>query len=124
MAGQHLTGFARVQAAFFNSLKGYKATWDSEEAFRQEVYLFAIAIPLGLWLGDTGVEKVLLVGSTLLVWIVELLNTGIEVVVDRISFERHELSGKAKDIGSAAVFTALILAGLTWLLVLVPHYVK
>lgn len=122
MAGQNLTGLARIQAAFINSLKGYKATWQTEEAFRQEVYLFAVMAPLGLWLGTTGLEKALLVGSVLLVWIVELLNTGIEVVVDRISFERHELSGKAKDIGSAAVLTALLLAGLTWGLILWPHY--
>ena len=122
MAGQNLTGLARIQAAFFNSLKGYKATWETEEAFRQEVYLCVVLVPLGLWLGQTGIEKALLVGSVLLVWIVELLNTGIEVVVDRISFERHELSGKAKDIGSAAVLTSLILTGLTWALVLWPHY--
>jgi diacylglycerol kinase (ATP) len=122
MAGQNLTGIARMQAAFLNSVKGYKSTWDTEEAFRQEVYLLAIAVPLGLWLGDNGIEKALLVGSVLLVAIVELLNTGIEVVVDRISYERHELSGKAKDIGSAAVLTALFLAGLTWVLILAPHY--
>jgi len=122
MAGQNLTGIARMQAAFLNSVKGYKSTWDTEEAFRQEVYLLAIAVPLGLWLGDNGIDKALLVGSVLLVAIVELLNTGIEVVVDRISYERHELSGKAKDIGSAAVLTALFLAGLTWVLILAPHY--
>jgi diacylglycerol kinase (ATP) len=122
MAGQNLSGLARIQAAFFNSLKGYRATWATEEAFRQEVYLFLVTAPLGFWLGETGIEKVLLVGSVLLIWIVELLNTAVEVVVDRISFERHELSGKAKDIGSAAVMTALILAGLTWVLILAPRY--
>jgi diacylglycerol kinase (ATP) len=122
MAGQNLKGLARLNAAFFNSLKGFKATWAHEEAFRQEALLCFIAAPLGLWLGQTGVEKALLVGSLLLVLIVELLNTGIEVVVDRISFERHELSGRAKDIGSAAVLTSLLLAGVVWALVLLPHY--
>ncbi|MBS1214818.1 MAG: diacylglycerol kinase, partial [Proteobacteria bacterium] len=105
MAGQNLKGLARINAAFFNSMKGFRATWLSEEAFRQEVYLLAITAPLSLWLGETSVEKALLLGSILLVLIVELLNTGIEIVVDRISFERHELSGRAKDVGSAAVLT-------------------
>lgn len=120
MAGQNLKGIARIHAAFFNSLQGFKATWQHEEAFRQEVILFVIAAPLGLWLGQTGVERALLVGSVLLVLIVELLNTGIEIVVDRISFERHELSGRAKDVGSAAVLTSLLLAAVIWLLVLLP----
>jgi len=122
MAGQNLKGFARIYAAFFNSLKGFKAAWLNEEAFRQEAVLFVVAAPLGLWLGQGGVEKALLVGSLLLVLIVELLNTGIEIVVDRISFERHELSGRAKDVGSAAVLSSLVLAGAVWALVLLPRY--
>jgi diacylglycerol kinase (ATP) len=122
MAGQNLAGWSRIHAAFFNSLKGFKATWLHEEAFRQEALLLVAAGPLGLWLGQGGVEKALLVGSLLLVLIVELLNTGIEIVVDRISFERHELSGRAKDVGSAAVLTSLALAGMVWGLVLLPHY--
>lgn len=124
MAGQNLKGIARIYAAFFHSIRGYKATWVHEEAFRQEVYLFVIAGPLGLWLGDTMVEKVLLTGSIILVMIVELLNTGIEIVVDRISFERHELSGRAKDVGSAAVLSSLALAGLTWGLLLYPRWAQ
>ena len=122
MAGQNLTGLARIHAAFFNSLKGFKATWIHEEAFRQEVYLFIIGAPLGFWLGETGGEKLLLVGSIIIVMIVELLNTGIEIVVDRISFERHELSGRAKDVGSAAVLSSLVFAGLAWGLILIPKY--
>ncbi len=122
MAGQNLKGIARIYAAFFHSARGYKATWIHEEAFRQEVYLFIFAGPLGLWIGETPVEKVLLTGSIILVMIVELLNTGIEIVVDRISFERHELSGRAKDVGSAAVLTSLVLAGLTWGLILYPRW--
>jgi len=77
-----------------------------------------VLIPLALWLGRTGVERVLLVGSVLFVMIVELLNTGIEVVVDRISHERHHLSGFAKDLGSSAVLLALLLAAITWALTL------
>ncbi len=122
MAGQNLKGLARINAAFFNSLKGFKATWRHEEAFRQEVLLLIFAAPLGIWLGKTGVEKALLLASVLLVLIVELLNTGIEIVVDRISFEHHELSGRAKDVGSAAVLIALLLAGAVWLLILLPAY--
>ena len=122
MAGQNLKGVARIYAAFFHSVRGYKATWVHEEAFRQEVYLFILAGPLGLWIGNTPVEKTLLTGSIILVMIVELLNTGIEIVVDRISFERHELSGRAKDVGSAAVLSSLVLAGLTWGLILYPRW--
>ena len=121
MAGQNLTGLARINAAFFNSMKGFKATWLHEEAFRQEVYLFVVGAPLGFWLGESATEKLLLVGSIIIVMIVELLNTGIEIVVDRISFERHELSGRAKDVGSAAVLSSLILAGLAWGLILIPR---
>lgn len=122
MAGQNLKGLARINAAFFNSMKGFKAAWLSEEAFRQEVYLLAIAGPLALWLGEGSVEKALLLGCVLMVLIVELLNTGIEIVVDRISFERHELSGRAKDVGSAAVLISLALAGCVWGLILLPRY--
>lgn len=122
MAGQNLTGLARIIAAFFNSMQGFKASWVHEEAFRQEVYLFVVAAPLALWLGETSLEKALLVGSLLLVLIVELLNTGIEIVVDRISFERHELSGRAKDVGSAAVLLSLLLAGIVWMAVLLPRF--
>lgn len=114
-------GWARLRAAFFNSMKGFRATWLHEEAFRQEVYLLIIAAPLALWLGENGIEQALLIGSVLLVLIIELLNTGIEIVVDRISFERHELSGRAKDVGSAAVFLSLLLAGIVWMAILLPH---
>ena len=122
MAGQNLKGWSRVYAAFFNSLKGIKATWLHEEAFRQEAALFVAAAPLGLWLGNGGAEKALLAGSLLLVLIVELLNTCIEIVVDRISYERHELSGRAKDVGSAAVLASLLLAAGVWALVLLPRW--
>ncbi len=89
-----------------------------EAAFRQELALSLIVIPLGLWLGHTGVERALLVAPMLLVLVVELLNSAIEATVDRIGLERHVLAGLAKDIGSAAVLMSLILLGAVWLLVL------
>ena len=101
------------------SLQGFRSTFKTEQAFRQEVLLLIILAPLGLWLGETGIERALLIGTVLLVLIVELINSAIESVVDRISIEQHELSGKAKDQGSAAVFVALVIAVMTWVLVLI-----
>lgn len=101
------------------SMKGFRSTLKTEEAFRQEVLLLIILTPLGIWLGENGIERTLLIGSILIVLIVELLNSAIESAIDRISDEHHKLSGKAKDQGSAAVFVALVLAVVTWLLVLV-----
>jgi len=106
----------RLWRATGYSLAGLRAAFRHEQAFRQEVYLLLVVVPLGLWLGDNGIEKVLLIGSWLIVMLVELLNSAVEAVVDRIGNEQHELSGRAKDIASAAVMVALILAGLTWLM--------
>jgi len=116
--GPRPAGAARLWLATLNSLRGLRHCYHSEAAFRQEVWAACVLIPLALWLGRTGVERVLLVGSVLFVMIVELLNTGIEVVVDRISHERHHLSGFAKDLGSSAVLLALLLAAMTWALTL------
>ncbi|MGB1109216.1 MAG: diacylglycerol kinase [Gammaproteobacteria bacterium] len=99
-------------------MKGFRATLKHEEAFRQEVMLMVVLAPLGAWLGDDGIERALLIGSLLIVLIVELLNSGIESAIDRISDEHHPLSGRAKDQGSAAVFVSLALVILTWGLVL------
>ena len=107
-------GLKRLYNAFFFSLQGFQAAFRTEEAFRQEIFLAVVTFPLALWLGETGIERALLFGSILLIIITELLNTGIERVVDRISFERHELSKEAKDIGSAAVLISLINAVLIW----------
>jgi diacylglycerol kinase (ATP) len=112
------TGLSRVLRAFRYSWYGFAGAWREEEAFRQEVMFAFVAIPLGLWFGDNGVERALLVGPVLLILIVELLNSAIEAVVDRFGEERHQLSGLAKDLGSAAVFTSFVLLGLNWLLVL------
>ena len=111
-------GVARLVAATKYSAAGLKAAFKSEEAFRLEVYVFIILAPLGLWLGDGGVEKLLLVGSVVQLMIVELLNTAIEVVINRISPEFHPLSGRAKDIGSACVLISIGMVVLTWSLVL------
>jgi diacylglycerol kinase (ATP) len=113
MANQN-RGFLRfVQAAGY-SWRGIKATYHYEEAFRQESWLAIILAPAAFWLADNGIELALLLGSLVLVLIVELLNSAVEAVVDRIGLEQHELSGRAKDIGSAAVFFALVNVAIIW----------
>lgn len=109
-----LGGIRRLLLAFVNSWKGFVGAFRSEAAFRQEVALAVVLIPLGVWLGKTALEKALLVASVLFVLIVELLNTGIETVVDRIGLERHELSGLAKDVGSTAVLLSIALLVVVW----------
>lgn len=111
-------GIRRLINAARWSIKGFRSTFRNEEAFRQELLLLPILAPLGYWLGQTGVERALLIGSLFIVLIVELLNSAVESVVDRIGPEQHKLSGRAKDQGSAAVFLALLLVVLTWVLVL------
>lgn len=111
-------GLKRIISACVYSWRGLKACWRNEAAFRQEVSVSVILIPLGLWLGDGGAEKALLAGVCFLVFIVELLNSGIEAIVDMTSPDHHELAGLAKDLGSAAVFVGNILIGITWIIVL------
>lgn len=108
------TGVSRLIAATGFTFAGLAAAWKSEEAFRQEVLLAAVMIPSALWLGQTLLERIVLIATVLIVMITELLNTAVEYAIDRISTERHELSGHAKDIGSAAVFISLMLALITW----------
>ena len=112
------TGLTRLFRAFGNSLKGFTGAFREEAAFRQELALAAVVIPLGIWLGRNGVERVLLIAPMFLVLIVELLNSAIEATVDRIGYERHTLSGLAKDIGSAAVLMSLLLLTVIWVLIL------
>src|SRR5262245_32680596 len=109
-----LSGLNRLMLAFVNSWKGFRGALREEAAFRQEVALAVVLLPLGLWLGKTPLEKALLASSVLLVLIVELLNTGIETVVDRIGLERHELSGLAKDVGSTAVLLSFVVLIVIW----------
>jgi diacylglycerol kinase (ATP) len=115
------TGFTRLFRAFGNSLKGFSGAFREEAAFRQELGLAVVVIPLGLWLGHSGIERALLVGPMLLILIVELLNSAVEATVDRIGLERHHLSGLAKDIGSAAVLLSFILLATNWALVLLDR---
>jgi diacylglycerol kinase (ATP) len=115
------TGLDRVIHAAGYSWAGLKAAYTGESAFRQETWLCVIAAPLAFWLAKTWEQAALLLGSLLLVLIVELLNSAIEAVVDRVSFERHELSKRAKDIASAAVLMALVLAGGIWASALWQH---
>ncbi len=118
MGSQSVTGLRRVINAFFFSMKGLRAAYVNEAAFRQELMLSIFLIPAALWLGETGLEKALLTSTVLLVLIVELINSGIEAVVDRFGGEHHELSGMAKDVGSAAVFIALANVVLVWVLII------
>jgi diacylglycerol kinase (ATP) len=116
------TGIARIIDATFYSFKGFKYAWKNEAAFRQEVILAIILIPLGFWLGQNAAQKSLLIGCCIVVLIVEVLNTAIEAVVDRIGDEYHKLAGSAKDLGSAAVMLSLIMTLLIWILVLYENY--
>ncbi len=114
------TGLRRLINATRYSLSGLAAAARHEDAFRQELILAAVLVPAGLFLGSTGVERALLVGSVLLVLVVELCNSAVEATVDRVSLEHHSLAKRAKDLGSAAVMLSLINAGIIWLLVLLP----
>ncbi|ALP51989.1 diacylglycerol kinase [Candidatus Tenderia electrophaga] len=118
MAKPGKTGIARIIAATGYSWNGLRAALKYEAAFRQELLLLVILVPAALWLGDNGIERALLIGSLLLVLMVELLNSAVEAVVDRIGHEHHMLAGRAKDIGSAAVFVALVNSAVIWLLIL------
>ena len=108
------TGIRRVLRAFVYSAQGFGHAWKHEAAFRQEVLLTIVLIPIAVWLGQTIVERALLIGVCFIVLIVEFLNSAIEATVDRFGEERHELSGRAKDLGSAAVFVTLALVLLVW----------
>jgi diacylglycerol kinase (ATP) len=117
MAYSGNTGLTRIIKAGGYSWRGLKSTFRHEAAFRQELFLCALLVPLGWWLGDTGVERALLLGSLLLILIVELLNSAVEAAIDRVGLEKHMLSARAKDMGSAAVLLSLINAALIWALI-------
>lgn len=122
MASHNVRGLRRILKAFGFSMAGFRECFRHEEGFRQEVYVLLLLVPLGLWLGDGPVERALLVGSLLIVPIVELLNSAVEANVDRVGLEKHELSRRAKDIASAAVFLSIVLAALVWALILAPRW--
>ena len=106
--------FVRLYKAAGYSLQGLKSTYQYEQAFRLEVYLLIILAPLALWLGESLIETVTLIGIWLFVMVVELLNSAVEAAIDRIGPEKHELSGRAKDIGSAAVMMSVLIAAMVW----------
>lgn len=112
---------SRILKAGQWSLQGLQAAWRHESSFRLEVYLFVVMAPLGWWLGETPIERVLLIGSMLLVMSVELLNSAIEAVIERYGAEFHELAGRAKDMGSAAVFVLMLNVLLVWGTILWPR---
>ena len=113
------TGLRRLWNAFGYSLAGFRAAYKHEDAFRQEVMLAAVLIPLALWLPVSHLGKALMIASVLLVLIVELLNSAVEATVDRVSLDDHDLAKRAKDIGSAAVLASLINVLLVWTLILI-----
>jgi diacylglycerol kinase (ATP) len=112
------TGIKRIIRAGIYSCKGFKACFKNEAAFRQELGLTVVLLPLAFWLGENAIERALMIGVWLIVPTVELLNSGIEAVVDRISDEHHPLAGRAKDVGSAAVFLAFTNASAVWAVLL------
>lgn len=115
-------GITRAFRAAINSWNGLIYAFKEESAFRQELGLSLVLIPLAIYLPVTPIEKILLIASVILVLIIELLNSSVEAAIDRISFEVHDLSKRAKDFGSAAVMLALLLCALTWVIILSEHY--
>jgi diacylglycerol kinase (ATP) len=115
-------GLTRAFRAAINSWNGLIYAYKEESAFRQELALSLILIPLAIYLPVTPIEKILLIASVILVLVIELLNSSVEAAIDRISFEVHDLSKRAKDFGSAAVMLALLLCAMTWIIILSEHY--
>lgn len=117
-----ITGIKRVINAFGYSLRGLRDALRYESAFRQEVAIFILMLPVAIWLGQRPLEYILLISSMLLVLIVEVLNSAIEAVVDRVGDEYHDLSGRAKDMGSAAVLLTLLNVGFIWLMIIYQRF--
>ena len=118
------TGLKRIVRATGFSLVGLRTAWRHESAFRQECVLALVLVPSALWLAETWTQAALLIAATGLVLVVELLNSAIEAVVDRLGDEWHELAGRAKDMGSAAVFVSLVLLAATWALVALDRFLR
>jgi diacylglycerol kinase (ATP) len=121
MAAEGFRGPKQLWNAFQWSMKGFRAAWRHEASFRLEACLVLALVPVGLWLGNGGLEKFALVIAPMLMLSTELLNSAIEAVVDKVSPEFHELAGRAKDMGSAAVFVLLVMVALSWGLILGPR---
>jgi diacylglycerol kinase (ATP) len=116
------TGLDRIVHAAINSWSGLRLAYSGESAFRQEIWLAVVLVPAAFWVGRDLLEVALLAGSVVLVLVVELLNSAVEAVVDRVSFDWHELSKRAKDIGSAAVLLALLYCGAVWAAVIYQRW--
>jgi len=114
MTNHNQNGIKRIWNAALYSIAGIRTAWSNEAAFRQELFLCLILVPAAFWVGSTAVERTLLIGSCLMVLVIELLNSAIEATIDRIGEDHHTLSGRAKDMGSAAVFIGLLLAAIAW----------
>jgi diacylglycerol kinase (ATP) len=114
MGSENENIFRHIQNAVIYSWAGFKAAWDNEMAFRTETIVIALMMPIGIWIGETAVQWALLIGSSLLVLITELLNSAVEKVVDRIGTEHHILSKQAKDLGSAAAAVSMLAALMVW----------
>ena len=121
MKAAAVTPIRRILRATRYSWQGLRAAWRAQAALRYEFCVLFLAIPLAVWLGRTAVERALLIGSWLAVVVIELINSAIETVVDRIGSDLHELSGRAKDLGSAAVFGSIVLAATVWLILLLDR---
>lgn len=110
-------GISRIINATKYSAAGFKAAWINEEAFRQEILLAILIVPLGMWLGRSWTQRAILIGIYFIIPLTELLNSAIEAIVDRVGQERHELSGRAKDLGSAAVVLSICIASIVWIII-------
>ena len=115
-------GIKRLVNAFYYSMAGFKAAWKNEEAFRQEIIVGIFIIPAGLFIGETFTQKGILIGVYFIIPLVELINSAIEAIVDRVGTEHHELSGRAKDLGSASVLLSICMASVTWLLIILERF--
>jgi diacylglycerol kinase (ATP) len=110
-------GIRRLKNAFRYSVAGFKAAWINEEAFRQEILLAILIVPVGMWIGTSCTQRAILIGIYFIIPLTELLNTAIEATVDRVGQEHHELSGRAKDLGSAAVFLSICITLIVWIII-------
>ncbi|SLN21913.1 Diacylglycerol kinase [Roseovarius albus] len=122
MGNQPLKGFARLRAAYANSMTGFRDIWRGEEAFRIEFIAFVLSVPAAFWVGQNAIMIALLIISVLLLVIVEILNSAVEAAIDRIGPERHELSRQAKDYGSLAVLLATLIPGILWIAALYTKF--
>ncbi len=124
MGNSDARGMRRILNAFHYTFAGFKAAWINEVAFREEIIIAIFVVPLGLWVGNSATQRAILVGIYFLIPLAELLNSAIEAIVDRMGPERHELSGRAKDLGSAAVFLSICIALIVWMIIAYDRFIN